>query len=50
MLNVRSEFFEAMNIYIAFLCVLSSIIKTGGTELLLRFLRNVVHSGPDYAL
>jgi len=27
-LNVRSEFFEAMNIYIVFACVLSSMIKT----------------------
>ena len=28
MLNVRSEVLEAMNIYIAFACVLSSMIKT----------------------
>jgi hypothetical protein len=28
MLNVRSEVFEAMNIYIVFACVSSSMIKT----------------------
>jgi len=31
LLNVRPEFFEAMNIYIAFACVLSSMIRRGGT-------------------